>query len=1091
MSLTVKTFVAKVANDTIAFEILINNNKVKSNHLTIVLTLDYSGSMHGNPIEYGRMATSTALKEAIKHTDDIILILYNHRSEVIFVNKNNIDSVTKRVESLQSSGSTNYIEVFQAVTKILHDRQKVYKNKIEFIVSFFTDGRHYNSTYDANDKAREIDMQRMYDSLNQFRLDMNDKNIKEVNGTTKVVARGYSADNDLHVLNNISKTGIVHGDYKYASTYQDIAKILAIDELILSTNDINAYVCMGVSFNGSFDDSSESKENIVKHQLEFIDIKSDTELLFTHSATLFIPVSEFEKYDNKKLTLILDDEKISLTNIIVQEYDSIPAEVWVDILGKYCGYVLFKISNEVINMQNKPSSNDLLKILQNRLADLGSYIDTQWQSNQKNKKKNIRKIMYDHLIDMKNQINKMADNLSELIVRGINNDRLSNILSAGHSAKNVTKSGFRNLLTKRLDKNITHIQQEDGLIDELSSKFDAKKYENDNNDLQCYITLSKWSELVENGDVLCLTGMMARSQIAIVDPSKIMFKTIYPMFNNMSFSTFQEELTYKLNGSKDNEDRLHGGFKFNFKKPSGVVTAFSNQQVNFVYPMYICADHWNIAKHYIRRTFGWMTTLDWAGYDFQQIKIIPFSILSNAINSMLTDGVTESSIQKYFNLARVAKQLIVDYNMTSIEDDFANWNKSPLFRTGDLIKDILIFLIKLLFMKGHPNIDNEFWLSVYEEMFRRGLRKYTKNNRNCGLNLEDIASHHNYKQYIEDYSDESNKLSDSCKFRNEMISALKQKNIVVPNDDTNDNKSDTLIQTESKDVKKFDATTCIITPVMMKPIDTINQELQYSIKFMFTIRKLYDYMRNLNMDNLYDKLDENYGVIDKTHIDSFKHLELAGDYNDICSSLNITNKYVYAMLIQNIKHNTHLKRREAASDGTYMNPFNDLSFNTLLQNLVDKSIRDETSHRSTLHINDINKGYSDLFKNTKDINTAAGIILKLCQNIGDPLFVCLYKQLQDGSTDTPLFLEKVSLLVEGEYNGIRLYKDIKEDVPIRWATKWINMYRIITAYRKIVDRSSTEYTMTNADWLNIFRWRQTIDGKYVIKQPSEFPPNNR
>ena len=137
MSLTVKSLVAEIADDTIAFEILINNNnEVKSKHLTLVLTLDYSGSMHGNPIEYGRMATSAALKEAIKHTDDIILILYNHDSEVIFVNKNNIVSVTKRVESLQSSGSTNYINVFQAVTRILHDRQKVYKNKIILIIFY-------------------------------------------------------------------------------------------------------------------------------------------------------------------------------------------------------------------------------------------------------------------------------------------------------------------------------------------------------------------------------------------------------------------------------------------------------------------------------------------------------------------------------------------------------------------------------------------------------------------------------------------------------------------------------------------------------------------------------------------------------------------------------------------------------------------------------------------------------------------------------------------------------------------------------------------------------------------------------------------
>lgn len=71
----------------------------------------------------------------------------------------------------------------------------------------------------------------------------------------------------------------------------------------------------------------------------------------------------------------------------------------------------------------------------------------------------------------------------------------------------------------------------------------------------------------------------------------------------------------------------------------------------------------------------------------------------------------------------------------------------------------------------------------------------------------------------------------------------------------------------------------------------------------------------------------------------------------------------------------------------------------------------------------VNAEYGILFKKTDDILTAAGIILEECHNVGDQSFIHLYTQLQN-SDETPLFLEKVSLLVEGEYRGIRLYRDL-------------------------------------------------------------------
>jgi hypothetical protein len=72
-----------------------------------------------------------------------------------------------------------------------------------------------------------------------------------------------------------------------------------------------------------------------------------------------------------------------------------------------------------------------------------------------------------------------------------------------------------------------------------------------------------------------------------------------------------------------------------------------------------------------------MATLDWAGHDFQQINTIPFVLLTNDITTLCSKGTTDAGIQKFFNIARVTKQLIVDYNMKTVNEDFQNWLKYP------------------------------------------------------------------------------------------------------------------------------------------------------------------------------------------------------------------------------------------------------------------------------------------------------------------------------------------------------------------------------------------------------------------------------
>ena len=180
------------------------------------------------------------------------------------------------------------------------------------------------------------------------------------------------------------------------------------------------------------------------------------------------------------------------------------------------------------------------------------------------------------------------------------------------------------------------------------------------------------------------------------------------------------------------------------------------------------------------------------------------------------------------------------------------------------------------------------------------------------------------------------------------------------------------------------------------------------------------------MNDLYSKLDANYGVVTDAHVNAFNGLDLVSvtrDRYSVNEIFGVPNKQVYAMFIQNNNHTQHSKRREAAETGTYVYPFSDES-HTLIKDMVDSAVRSETTRLLTIQQSGINSQYGKIFRETDDIMTASGIILEECKNMGDQSFCHLYVQLQNRSNDyIPLLVEKTQILVDGEYNGVRLYRD--------------------------------------------------------------------
>ena len=103
----------------------------------------------------------------------------------------------------------------------------------------------------------------------------------------------------------------------------------------------------------------------------------------------------------------------------------------------------------------------------------------------------------------------------------------------------------------------------------------------------------------------------------------------------------------------------------------------------------------------------------------------------------------------------------------------------------------------------------------------------------------------------------------------------------------------------------------------------------------------------------------------------------------------------------------------------------------------------------------------------------------------DTVFLLMYNHYVEEIVVTQSNIDDMSLLVEGSYRGIRLYRDYTNTE--RWTASWKNMHKIMRSYRNMVERSGSKYSMTNDDWLGIFRWKQVSGGGTVLRQAGEFP----
>lgn len=107
----------------------------------------------------------------------------------------------------------------------------------------------------------------------------------------------------------------------------------------------------------------------------------------------------------------------------------------------------------------------------------------------------------------------------------------------------------------------------------------------------CPMSQNDVIEALENGDCMCVSLQISRSEAAISDPTKLRIHKIVPTF--MSLDSFLDSSIFNL---KKNQD-ASGGFDYN--NQGKLALGLGREEISGVFPLFLFKEHWEIAKRKI------------------------------------------------------------------------------------------------------------------------------------------------------------------------------------------------------------------------------------------------------------------------------------------------------------------------------------------------------------------------------------------------------------------------------------------------------------------------------------------------------------
>lgn len=624
------------------------------------------------------------------------------------------------------------------------------------------------------------------------------------------------------------------------------------------------------------------------------------------------------------------------------------------------------------------------------------------------------------------------------------------------------KKGLQNKLNKRIEENANLVNNIKKSVSETVEKIDIedmrKKYEELAAKVgDCILSSNNFIDAIADEDCLCLTFDIGRSQAAVIDPTQIIIKNVYPSFLTAGSFFFSTEFALKKN------KLAHGGFE---KHADGLILKGAAQEnITGVMPLYFCEENWKVAKQLLKLTIAWDVTLDPLGYSYSQIKTVPFLILSK-LAQMVHEQPTSELLKFQFELVKqTCMQIMKDGSQEHFEtkfnqeviDLYTKYVDDLSIRTIDSIANNAVFLSQLYIamecggvpVQGEAYFDTLF-KGLLEEELRRKERSLPDNfdNTEWLFKLFNVDVEKYIAKPVKAFIDSQNNAgAQTSEFEAKFlrITAALGPIDVKPEEKAVEKTEEKVEETKTSDTEekavKGDPRSTELTAyaqsfttdgaynkTQIDAREEYEKTLQFVIKYLYPLRMLFTTKQVENPT-------------------SFKSWGIESD------------SQFYTLYIQNKLQSKNAARREAFANKTYRNPWTQSE--EFIQTWYNRLIENEKAGRITKYLTSIKEAKSalqaNIFFKSESLNEAAGAFLGTCIGVDVMDF---FNMLCNGGA--PHTAEKIKMLLTGHYKGVKLYKDASSWTPSRR-----NGNKLLTGNLKL---------FTNEVWVSLI---PTLSSTYV------------
>lgn len=916
----------------------------------ILIVLDKSGSMSGAPINNSK----TGIEEMVKffrasQLNNITLITYDSAAQKTDFLGLSPEEQSAIIGKIQGNGGTSFKAAFDRIMESVKER-----NSKDVKVIFFTDGE------DSSAKGHTQSLKKFFQEVPQ----------------SEFHTIGFRENHDVDLLSTITTLGSKPGTFQYCKESTDIQTCVeSIAGLIACASFVNGSLLgpkgeTALDFDLCSDEEAKVKE--YKTTL-FVNAKENDGRL-----KIKLTAGKAEHILNINLADLAKDDESSTEPIFLRLY--------------FVKHRIGECLQRALGLRNEKGevNKELCSQLVREVEDYNSQLDEMSDYANKMKVKG-KKEFFPQLLETKELVTEFYAKLKDFQSGQLNNDKVAALNALAY--RKVTKKGLQRKLDARTTNNIGVINKAYDVVKEATSKMNFNELQEKYGTLaarigECVFSAANFIEALKEDDCLCLTYDVGRSQAAIMDPTQIVIKDVFPTYITVSSFMFSAEYALKANSE------AHGGFS---KSAQGeIVKGVARESITGVLPLYICPEHWTVSKQLMKPALGWTVTLDPLGYSFSQVKTVPFMVLCKLYNMPPSEFVDfqiklveETCMEIIKDASNPKNEIRLNEEVTKL---FEGYLKDPLVRTIDSIANNQVFVLQLYLMAkldmiklpGKEHME-AFFQAVCEEEMRRCTLQYEPTVTDVNERLLRVLNCDIDREIVKPVNDHIAQATGGAKkvtgYAAKFLAALGK-----------DHVEEIKAQGQKPEVPKHEEE---------KIVYDLNTHGVYNNSQLAAMKELEE---SRNRANRVVSLKRLFG------------LPLSHDNHE----LNPENQWtLIALYCQNKLTAKNADRREYISSGQYKNPFE--KGREYVEFLHEKLVEKEKANRITQALADVKTGAftdaANAFHSTEDVYEAAGAMMGV--RIGDGITYFWEALCRPGA---PLLREKIEML-QGKFKGVSLLAD--------------------------------------------------------------------